>query len=343
MKLVLGFIPLSFSFPLLQQASSFLIGLRGLFLGLFGLKRLELRMVVIGHTQERESVAEEIDGCHRILNHRPRERDEQPVLDHARDVHGQRRGLPDEQEHGEVEREGAEGVGPEDGEVEVEARALPQNRVLDEDPRHEEEDEAARCHVVERGDGVERDPLRGEQDLDHDEPRGLEGHGAELEEDTPGVESGLAVGGHGDAEGDREHVDHGVGLEGLLLEDDADGVNGDGHEGLEHLDEGDGEVDVGGVGEPEGERVEGPDGDDGGEVEVAGHGDRLDDLEDADEEEGEGGAEGHVDHGEGDREWPVVHLLVEDVLVVDDDGETQEDPYGDVGVGEQDLLHHALA
>jgi len=40
-----------------------------------------------------------------------------------------------------------------------------------------------------------------------------------------------------------------------------------------------------------------------------------------------------VDHGEGDGEWPVVHLLVEDVLVVDDYSEAEEDPYGNVGVG----------
>ena len=104
--------------------------------------------------------------------------------------------------------------------------------------------------------------------MDHDEARGLEGDGAELEDDAPGIELGLAVGGDGDAEGDGEHVEHGVVLVGFFFEEDADGVDGDGHEGLEHLDEGDGEVDVGGIGEPEGERVEGADGDDGAEVEV---------------------------------------------------------------------------
>lgn len=49
-----------------------------------------------------------------------------------------------------------------------------------------------------------------------------------------------------------------------------------------------------------------------------------------------------MNHGEGDGEGPVVELLVEDVLVVDDDGEGEEDPYGDVGVGEDDLLHHTV-
>ena len=33
-----------------------------------------------------------------------------------------------------------------------------------------------------------------------------------------------------------------------------------------------------------------------------------------------------MDHGEWDWEWPVVELVVEDVLVVHDDGEAKEDP-----------------
>lgn len=50
-----------------------------------------------------------------------------------------------------------------------------------------------------------------------------------------------------------------------------------------------------------------------------------------------------MDHGEGDWEGPVVHLLVEDVFVVDDYGEGEEDPYGYVGVGEYDLFQNTLA
>ena len=50
-----------------------------------------------------------------------------------------------------------------------------------------------------------------------------------------------------------------------------------------------------------------------------------------------------MDHGESDGERPVVHLLVEDVLVVDDDGEAEEDPDRDVGVGEDDLLDDSIA
>lgn len=49
-----------------------------------------------------------------------------------------------------------------------------------------------------------------------------------------------------------------------------------------------------------------------------------------------------MDHGERDRVRPVVHLAIEDVLVVDDDGEAEEDPNRDVGVGEDDFLEHAI-
>lgn len=50
-----------------------------------------------------------------------------------------------------------------------------------------------------------------------------------------------------------------------------------------------------------------------------------------------------MDHGEGDWERPVVHLLVEDVFVVDDDGEAEEDPNRDIGVGKEDLSDDAFA
>jgi hypothetical protein len=330
---------------LLQQRPGLLVGLRRLLLRLLGLERLQLDVVVVSHPEEGDPVAEEVDGGDGVADDGPGEGDEQPVLDDAGDVHGESRRLADEQEDGEVEREGAEGVGAEDEEVRLEDADGAQPGQLDEDPGHDEESEAAGRDVVERGDGVEGDALGGEEDLDEDEARGLEGDGGELQGDAAGVEAGLSVGGDGDAERDGEHVEHGGGLEGLLLEEDPDGVDGDGHERLEHLDEGDGEVDVGGVGEPERERVERADREHGGDVELRRHGGRgreVDDAEDADERHGEGGAEGHVHHGEGDGEGPVVHLGVEDVLVVDDHGEGEEDPHRHVHVRDQDLADHRL-
>lgn len=51
------------------------------------------------------------------------------------------------------------------------------------------------------------------------------------------------------------------------------------------MDERDREVDVGGVGEAKGKRVEIVDGDDRGVVDFMGHGDGLDEVEDAHEED----------------------------------------------------------
>lgn len=48
--------------------------------------------------------------CSSSLVQQPGQRNEQPVLDHARDVHGQGAGLADEQEHGHVEACGRAGV-----------------------------------------------------------------------------------------------------------------------------------------------------------------------------------------------------------------------------------------
>lgn len=115
--------------------------------------------------------------------------------------------------------------------------SLLQDRVLDEDPRHRQEQQTTGCNIVQGCNRIQGDPFGGEQDLNHDQPGGLEGDGAELEDDAPGVETGFAVSGDGDAEGDGEHVEHGVVFVIVFFEEDPDGVNGNGHEGFEHLDE----------------------------------------------------------------------------------------------------------
>ncbi|GER35355.1 TAP domain-containing protein [Striga asiatica] len=89
-------------------------------LRLLGLERLQLGVIIVTHTQESQSVPKQIQRRHRILNHRPREGNQQPILDDAGHVHGQRRRLPHKEEHGEVERERAQGIGSENQEIESE-------------------------------------------------------------------------------------------------------------------------------------------------------------------------------------------------------------------------------
>lgn len=50
-----------------------------------------------------------------------------------------------------------------------------------------------------------------------------------------------------------------------------------------------------------------------------------------------------MDHGKGDGKRPIVHLLIEDVLIVNNDSEGEEDPDGDIAVGEKDLLQNTVA
>ena len=299
-------------------------------------------MIVINNTHKRQQVANQIDGRHGVLDHRPRESDQQPILHHAGDIQGESGGLPDDQEHGQIQPESTERIAPEDHEIRTETRGFPQQWILQNQPRHRQERETARRDVVKRKNRVQLNSFGTQQNLDHDEPGGLECQAEKLQHDAPGVELDLAVSGDGDAEGDGEHVEHDAALEGVFLEEESDGVDGDGGEGLEHLNEGDGEVDVGGVVEPERERVEGADGDDGPEIELTWHGvGVLHDLEDADKEERQRGAEGHVDHGEGDREGPAVELAVHNVLVVHDHRAAQEEPGGQVDEGDDDVFQDA--
>ncbi|KAF5482159.1 hypothetical protein F2P56_002749 [Juglans regia] len=333
----------AFNFSLLQQPPCLLVGLLRLPLRIRSLKRLQLGVIVICNTQKRQKVAKQIDGRHGVLDHRPRERDQKPILYHTGDIHGERGGLTHQQEHGQIQGERAERIGTEDHEIQMETGGVPQQRVLHYHPRHGQERKTTRRDIEKRSDGVQANTSGIQQNLDQNQPGGLEYDGQKLQHDAPSVKLGLAIGGDADAEGDGDHVEHGVGLEGVLLEGEAEGVDSDGHESLEHLDEGNGEVDVRGVGEPEGERVKGADGDDGLDVEVTGHGGRLlHNLKDADEEVGEGGAEGHVDHGKRDREGPVVEFAVQDVLVVHDHREAQTDPDQYVEVGEQNVSHNTI-
>ncbi|CAI0416703.1 unnamed protein product [Linum tenue] len=228
-------------------------------------------MVVIRNPQKCKPVANQIDRGHGILDHRPREGNQQPILDNPGHIHGQRRRLAHQQEHGEVQGKSTERIRPKHHEIEMETRRLPENRVLDEDPRDKQENQAARGNIVQRSNRIQGNPFRSQQDLNQYQSCGLERDRAQLQHHPPDVEPRLAVRGNRDADGDREHVGHGVGLEALPLERNADGVDGDGHQGFQHLDEGDGEVDVGGIGQPEGERVERPDWDDGGEVHLPRH------------------------------------------------------------------------
>lgn len=114
-----------------------------------------------------------------------------------------------------------------------------------------------------------------EQDLDHDEPHGLEHDSAELEEEARKREGDLAEASKSDAEDDKQHVDQ-PRLRRLLDTPHPGGQqHGHGRGGLEHLDKGDAEVEVDHVAADETAAEEEADRDDGAQVKAARHLDVL--------------------------------------------------------------------
>jgi len=61
-------------------------------LRLLRLQRLQLRVVVIRHAKECQPVLKQINRRHIVLDNRPREGNQEPILHHAYNVHGQRIG-----------------------------------------------------------------------------------------------------------------------------------------------------------------------------------------------------------------------------------------------------------
>lgn len=157
-------------------------------------------------------------------------------------------------------------------------------------------DEVHRCtdggKVVQTNERVHLLAVALEQDLDHDEPHGLEHDSAELEEETGEREGDLAEAGKSDTKDDEKNVNQ-PRLRRLL---DAPGPGGQqdgyGRGGLEHLDEGDAEVEVHHVAADETAAEEKADGDDGAQVEAARHLDVLAAIE-------EGGCPGENLGGDG--------------------------------------------
>lgn len=49
-----------------------------------------------------------------------------------------------------------------------------------------------------------------------------------------------------------------------------------------------------------------------------------------------------MDHGQRNWKWPIVHLFVKDVFVVNNNSERQEDPDGYIGVRKKDLLQNTV-
>lgn len=159
--------------------------------------------------------------------------------------------------------------------------------------------------VVQRNHGVHLEVGGAEQALHHDQTGGLENNTTDLEQETDHVELDLTEGGnnhtnHNDGDvGQNLHVGrshtHTPGCE----------KNSHGSGGLEHLDEGNAEVEVGHVTANQAQTEHYTDGDNSAEVDTASHLDLLTAIEDssgASEDLGHDGSEGQVPCCEDDGE-----------------------------------------
>lgn len=131
------------------------------------------------------------------------------------------------------------------------------------------------CKVVEGYEGIHLELGAGEETLDHDEARGLEDDTSDLEEEASHVELNLAV-------GCNDHTNDNEGNIAECLEVwwcDSKDPRSDEHSnrcgGFEHLNEGDGEVEVGQVTADQRQREHEANGYNGSKIDSAGHGDLL--------------------------------------------------------------------
>lgn len=135
--------------------------------------------------------------------------------------------------------------------------------------------------VVEGDEGVHLEVGGAEQALNHGKTKGLKHDTSHLEKEADKDKVDFTKGGNNDTD------DNGGDVEELLevglgdAERPAGDEDRDGGGGLEHLDKGDGEVEVGQVTANQTETEEETNGDDGAEVDAASHLDILTTIEDA--------------------------------------------------------------
>lgn len=174
-----------------------------------------------------------------------------------------------EEDAGDVEHKGDQGVEEQHGEARVDEILVLEVRDFAEEGDDNVEGSAHGGVVVEADEGVHLHALGAQHDLNHDDADSLKDDAADLVDEADEAKVDLAKAGNGDANDNDDDVEK-LGEAGL---GDAPGPrgkeHGDGRRGLEHLRKGDGEVEVDEVGADEGARVEHADGENGAHVHAA--------------------------------------------------------------------------
>ena len=227
--------------------------------------------LVVDHATEGNGVTEELQTGDVCAPDQHGGADKHDVLQHTAEGKNDGRSLANQEDDGDVEHESAETVeeeGEETDVVDISHAALGDFPDESNDTVH---DGADGGEVVERDEGVHLQVGRAEQTLDHGKTEGLEHDTGKLEQDTNDDKVNLANGGNDDTDdngGDVEELLHvgGRDTQGPGSEQDSDGGGS-----LEHLDEGDGEVEVGQVTADQTQAEEDTDGNDCAQVDAARH------------------------------------------------------------------------
>ena len=211
-----------------------------------------------------------------------------------------------------IEKEGDTGVGEESEATDAVDVAHCEDGQLSEDQNEGVHDGAGRSVVVERNKGVHLELLGAQNALNHDQTGGLEDDTSDLEEEANHDELELAERGNDDTEHDEGDVAENLEVHGRNAHAPSCEQDGDGSRGLfklacgssvtalvrthlEHLDEGDTEVQVCLVTADQTQTEEETNGHNGAQVDFAGHGHFLSRVEDGGEAGEDLGHDGRED------------------------------------------------
>lgn len=181
----------------------------------------------------------------------------------------------DQQNNGDVEHESAETVEEEGEEADVVDVIHGDLRNLPDQGNNSVHDSADRSEVVDRDKRVHLEVSGAEQTLDHGKTESLEDDTSNLVQDSDQHEVNLANGGNDDTDNNGRDVEELLQVGLGDTEEPAGDEHSDGRGSLKHLDEGNREVQVRQVAADKREREEEANGDNGAQVDAAGHLDVL--------------------------------------------------------------------
>ena len=289
--------------------------------------------LVVNHATESDAVAEELGEGNLAAVDDHGSNDEQNVLEDTAEGEDERRGLANQEHNGDVEAESAKAVQEEVEEADAVDISHGKSRDLPEKSNDAVHEGADGSEVVERNQGIHLELGGAQETLDHGKTEGFEGNTSDLEDDTQPDELELAVRSDNDTDNDNGHVKENPQVDRRYTKGPAGEENSDGGSGLdskgqslayvdsvakrifgtdlEHLDEGNAEIEIGEVAADQTQAEEETDRDNGAQIDLASHLNRLPAIEQCgipSKDLGHDSRENQMISGQHDREICIVVL-----------------------------------